>query len=145
MAFNKDSEITYEVKPNGVNALIDEKNNTVMMLREVGWNGRDHHLELRRWIVEENGERPSKGVTFMSDAGPHNLVDVMTGLGYGNTKTILNNIKERADFEPSLVDAIGMQKVIQAKNTEVEIGEDDYFDPRRLSIEPSHREEEEYA
>ena len=69
----------------------------------------------------------------MTEEGPNNLVNIMTKHGFGDTKTILGNIKDRPDFETSLVETIGMQKVIQTKNTEVEISEDDYFDPRSIT------------
>jgi hypothetical protein len=134
MAFKNDGPISFDLKENGINELIDERNNTVMMLREVSWNGRQEHLELRKWIVGEEGERPNKGVVFMTEEGPHNLVNVMTKLGYGDTKTVLGNLKDRADFEPALVETIGMQKVVQAKNSEVEVSEDDYFDPRSMTL-----------
>ena len=133
MAFKNDGPISFELKENGINQLIDERNNTVMMLREVSWNGRDAHLELRKWVVAEDGERPNKGAVFMTEEGPNNLVNIMTKHGFGDTKTILGNIKDRPDFETSLVETIGMQKVIQTKNTEVEISEDDYFDPRSIT------------
>ena len=73
-----------------------------------------------------------KGVSFLTDDGPHNLVDTMTKLGYGNTENILTNIKNRKDFEESLVKVIGKKKVSKAKEETIEISEDDYFDPESL-------------
>lgn len=134
MAFNKDANIQFEINPDGINELVDERNNTVMMLREVAWNGRAHHLELRKWVVEENGERPLRGVAFMSEEGPHNLVNVMTANGFGDTKIILNNLKDRADFDAALIETVGMQKVVEAKNTEYEVTNEDYYDPRQVDV-----------
>jgi len=134
MAFGKDKgPIEFHIDPDGPNALISERNNTVMMFRKVAWNNRQPRLELRNWVVEENGERPMRGISFANEETVHNLVNVMTGIGYGDTKVVLGNLKERPDFEPALVDAIGMQKVIEAKNTEVEkVADDEYFDPRNM-------------
>ena len=133
MPFKKNAgPISYEIKEGGVNQLIDEHNNTITMLREVSWNGREAHLELRKWIVEEGGERPMKGYSFSTEDGPHNLVHVMTELGYGNTKTILGNIKDRSDFDTALVETVGMQKVIEAKNTEYEVSNDEFYDPKSM-------------
>lgn len=133
MPFKKNAgPISYEIKADGVNQLIDEHNNTITMLREVSWNGREAHLELRKWIVEEGGERPMKGYSFSTEEGPHNLVHVMTELGYGNTKTILGNIKDRTDFDQALVETVGMQKVIEAKNTEYEVSNDEFYDPKSM-------------
>ena len=134
MAYHKDGNIQFEVSPDGPNLLIDERNNTVMMLREVAWNGRANHLEIRKWVVEENGERPLRGVSFMTDKGPHNLVNVMAANGYGDTKTILEGIKDRPDFDESLVQTIGMKKVVEAKNTEYEVSDGDYYDPRQIDV-----------
>lgn len=134
MAFSKKDAgpIQYEVDGNGPSYLIEERNNTVTMLRNVAWNGREARLELRRWVVEESGEKPMKGVSFMTQEGPHNLVHALTEAGFGDTKTILGNIKDRHDFEPALAETIGMQKVIEAKNTEVIVQSDEFYDPRSM-------------
>lgn len=132
MPFKKDGTISFVIKTDGINELIDERNNSILALREVSWNGREPHLELRKWIVDEAGDKPMKGVSFLTDDGPHNLVDTMTKLGYGNTENILTNIKNRKDFEESLVKVIGKKKVSKAKEETIEISEDDYFDPESL-------------
>jgi hypothetical protein len=47
--FKKDGVITFDIKKDGINELIDEKNNSTIMLREVAWGGRENYkLELRR-------------------------------------------------------------------------------------------------
>ena len=128
--FKKDGIITFDIKKDGVNALIDEKNNSTIMLREVAWGGRENYkLELRRWVVEENGDKPLKGVSFLTEDGPHNLVHTMTRLGFGKTDVILNSLKNREDFDQALVKAIGKTKVNEAKESEVEISNEDYYDP----------------
>lgn len=132
MAFKKGTPITYEIKEDGINELIEEKGNTILALREVAWNGRKAHLELRKWIIDENGDKPMKGVSFSSEETPNILVDKMTELGFGNTENIINNIKEREDFDAALESAIGKKKIIKAKNTEVEISEDDFYDPKNI-------------
>lgn len=132
MPFKKDGNISFTIKVDGINELIDERNNSILALREVGWNDKEPRLELRRWIVDENGDKPMKGVSFLTEDGPHNLVNSMTKLGFGNTETILANIKNRDNFEESLVKVIGKKKVSKAKEETIEISEDDYFDPESL-------------
>lgn len=133
MAFKKDSgPIQYEIDPNGANYLIEERNNTVTMLRNVAWNGREARLELRKWVVEEGGEKPMRGLSFLTPEGPHNLVHALTEHGYGNTKTVIDNLKKRDDFETSLAESIGMQKVVEARNTEVTVKSDEFYDPRSM-------------
>jgi len=135
MPFKKGGPVSYEINKDGINEIIDEQNNSILMLRQVAWNGRAEHLELRKWAVGEESEVPMKGVTFTTEQAPHNLVNVMTKLGFGDTKTVLNNMKDRPDFDAALVETIGMQKVVQAKNTEYEVNQEDYFDPKEMMME----------
>ena len=131
MPFKK-GPVEFKVKEDGINEVIDEKGNMSLMLREVAWNGRDYHLELRKWIVDVDKEQPMKGCTFITEEGPNNLVDTMVKHGYGNTRNILHELSSRESFEEDLVSVIGKQKVDKAKDTEVTITEDDYFDPKSL-------------
>lgn len=131
MPFKK-GPVEFKVKEDGINEVIDEKGNMALMLREVAWNGRDYHLELRKWIVDVDKEQPMKGCTFITEEGPNNLVDTMVKHGYGNTRNILHELSSRESFEEDLVSVIGKQKVDKAKDTEVTITEDDYFDPKSL-------------
>ena len=128
--FKKDGVITFDIKKDGINELIDEKGNSTIMLREVSWSGRENYkLELRRWIVEEAGDKPLKGVSFLTEDGPNNLVHSMTKLGFGKTDVILNNLKTREDFDQSLIKTIGKTKISEAKESEIEISDEDYYDP----------------
>ena len=131
MPFKK-GPVEFKVKEDGINEVIDEKGNMALMLREVAWNGRDYHLELRKWIVDVDKEQPMKGCTFITEEGPNNLVDTMVKHGYGNTRNILHELSSRDSFEEDLVSVIGKQKVDKAEDTEVTITEDDYFDPKSL-------------
>lgn len=134
MAFKKDAgPIKYEIKEDGINELIDEgSGNMVLMLREVSWNGREPKLELRKWIVDVNEEKPMRGVSFITEEGPNKLTEIMINKGYGKTETVLNDLKDRDDFDSSLNKAIGKKKVEKAKNTEVIVDEDEYFDPNNI-------------
>ena len=128
--FKKDGVITFDIKKDGINELIDEKGNSTIMLREVSWSGRENYkLELRRWIVEEAGDKPLKGVSFLTEDGPNNLVHTMTKLGFGKTDVILNNLKTREDFDQSLIKVIGKTKINEAKESEIEISDEDHYDP----------------
>lgn len=135
MAFKKDGTISFEINPDGINELIDERSNSTIMLREVAWNGRQSHLELRKWIIDEKGDKPMKGVSFLTEDGPHNLVDTMSKLGFGHTGNILKNIKDREDFDEELVKLLGKKKIEEVKNEEVNISEDDYFDPENIIVD----------
>lgn len=91
--------VTCKLKEGGINELIAEKNNTVLMLREVSWGDKeDYHLELRKWYLDSQKETAGKGVVFNTPDAPNTLVESMCKLGYGKTENIINNIKNRPDF-----------------------------------------------
>ena len=125
--------LNYDVKEDGINELVYENNNTCIMLREVSWQNRPHKLEIRKWNIDVNGtETPNKGLTFPCKEAADSLVHTMTKNGFGETKQIIHNIKNRTDFEDSLVQNIGMQKVIETRNTTTEVTEDDLLDPQEI-------------
>lgn len=125
--------LNYDVKEDGINELIYESNNTCIMLREVSWANRPHRLEVRKWNIDVNNtEIPTKGLTFPCKDAADALVHVMAKNGFGETKQIIHNIKDRKDFDDALVDNIGMKKVIEARNTIKEVTEDDLLDPQEI-------------
>lgn len=124
-----DGEFKYEVIDDF--GVIDELANRSLNLRNIRWGDRDKvSLDLRQYYMTENGERMGKGVGFLTDEGPNNLVEVMAGLGFGKTLNILNNIKGREDFQRSLNTALGKDSEFYDESA----GEaaDDYYDPKSL-------------
>lgn len=94
----------------GIDHTIDEKGNSFIALRKMFWGDKPESakLELRKYHNNANGdETPSKGVSFITDDGPTNLTHVLINMGYGNTERILNGIKDREDFRPSLNKVLG--------------------------------------
>lgn len=126
--------LSYEVKEDGINEVIDEAGNMVVMLREVAWQGREHKLELRNWIIDIDKEQPMKGVAFKTEQGPHNCAEILVKHGFGNTQTILKELSQREDFEESLINTIGKKKVDQTKQKTVIVEDDDYFIPSRETL-----------
>lgn len=125
--------IAFTIKEDGINELIEERGNMVTMLREVAWGNREAHLEVRKWVVSPDEEKPMRGCSFMTEEGPHKLVEVMADNGYGNTKTVLGALSKREDFEDALTQTIGKKKVEKAKNTEVTVDEEEFFDPKSVA------------
>lgn len=134
----KEKSIVYEVKENGINEIIDEKNNTVMMIREVAWGKniekKQYCLEIRKWYVNTESEVPGKGFTFTTEKSPHNLVDTMVRIGFGNTKNIIDGIKNRSDFDEALAQSISKNKIESAKNKKITVTSEDYYVPQSLII-----------
>lgn len=124
----KSKFLNYEVHPD-FDELIDERGNTSICFRMVDWNGRPaQRPEIRKWRLNETGESPDKGVTFLTDDGPKNLANAIIKKGYGDTAEYLETLKNREDFDEALVKVIGKKKVSDAKDTEVEV--ENYYDPR---------------
>lgn len=126
--------LSYDVKKDGINEVIDEAGNMVVMLREVAWQGREHRLELRNWIIDVDKEMPMKGVAFKTEQGPHNCVEIMVKHGFGNTQKVLQELSLREDFEDALLHTIGRKKIDETKQKEVVVEEDDYFIPSRETL-----------
>lgn len=123
----------FKVNPDGVNILVAEDGNTSYMLRQVAWNGRIERLELRKWHISGAGEEiPGKGITFKNREKIDEVVETLAKNNFGRTEQLLQNIQDRSDFEEALVHTIGQKKVIESRNTEYEITEDEYYDPKNL-------------
>lgn len=108
MAFKKsDGPLTYKV--GDVDEVVDSRGNTVIMLRKVAWGSGKEKLEIRKWFVDINKETAGRGVTFLTDEGPTNLINTMIKCGYGDTQQIIEAIKDREDFDDALM-SIGRKK-----------------------------------
>lgn len=122
MAFKKDGNFTYHV--GDIDETVDSRGNTVLLLRKLAWGNGQEKLEIRKWFIDINKETPSKGVTFLTDEGPGNLINALIDNGYGNTKDILSNLSKREDFDSALA-AIG-KRIPEGEAS------DEYFDPKTL-------------
>ena len=110
--------------------IFDEKGNTFLAMRKIQWCKPDAEpdpdkakLELRKWHMRSEGETPGKGLSFLTEEGPHELVDVLLYNGYGHTKDILEILKDRDDFKESVKSIYGSDK-----------DDDEYFDPREALL-----------
>ena len=131
MAWKSSTPVSYQINPDGINEVIEENGNMITMLRKVSWGGKGEKIELRKWIVDTDSEKPMKGCA-MTDLGWHNLASVLTKNGFGDTQEIISNLQERDNFEESLTKVIGKKKYTEAKETVIE--EDDYFSPTKENL-----------
>ena len=95
----------------GIDNIFDEKGSSFLALRKVAWysKGKEEptedkaRWELRKWMASENGEdSPRKGFSFLTENGPHDLTKLLIQKGYGDTKEILCELKNRDDFEEAV-------------------------------------------
>lgn len=111
--------------------VIDEKGNSFIALRKIQWGGKgDYKLDLRKWYINSNGEETvGKGVSFLTEEGPHELTKTLVDNGYGHTNEILSGIYHRPDFEQCL------QGIREGKNIINEsVNDDDYYNPEDLLL-----------
>lgn len=88
--------------------IITEYNNTYISLRKVRWSETgDIKLDLRKYVTQSDGsERMMKGCSFPENSADE-LINVLLQEGYGDTRQVINNIKDRNDFNLSLVRSLG--------------------------------------
>lgn len=103
---NDNSTFKYEVDPD-FNFIIEELGDRFMALRKIKWGDSDEYrLDLRRYRSTEEGERmeKGKGLSFLTEDGPDELVRLLLEQNYGNADEIAAVIKnERYDIYDALV------------------------------------------
>ena len=116
MAFkrNEDGEFKYSIR--GLNRIVEERGQQFLRLSRIAWNASDEDdvdedkikLDLRKYRTDADGrEIMGKGVSFMTEEGPHELVHIMIEEGYGNTEKCISLLKNRNDFKDAVNAAYG--------------------------------------
>lgn len=104
MAFSKGGEFKYSIR--GINRVVEEKGNQFIRFSQIAWAGEDEEVEpekikydIRRYFTDsDNVEKMGKGLTFLSNEGPHELTHILIEEGFGKTEKILASIKDRSDY-----------------------------------------------
>ena len=131
MAFKKSEDGSFKYSIRGINRVIEERGQQFLRLSQIAWNASDEDdvepdkikLDLRKYRTDAEGkEIMGKGVSFMTEEGPHELVHVMLEEGFGNTSRCISILKDRADFKDAVSEAYG-EKID---------GDDDTFDLRDI-------------
>lgn len=119
----------FSFKLGELSEVLEEKNNTFKALRRVSFNGRPEQIDIRGWYVNGDGkEIMGKGVQ-LSDEGANNLVTFMVREKYGETKEILNELKKREDFIPSLSDILSHKELEQVGVDISKVDPSEFYDP----------------
>lgn len=118
---DKNKSFTYTV--GDIDDVVDSKSNSVILLRKLAWGEGAEKLELRKWVIDINKETPLKGVTFLTEEGPHNLVTILLQNGFGRTKNVLEVLSIRDDFKSSL-ESLGKPTKSKLSNK--------YIDPKEI-------------
>lgn len=124
MAFSKNGgEFKYSFR--GINRVVEEKGNQFIRFAQIAWAGDDEEVDpskikydLRKYTTDSDGnERMLKGVSFLTDNGPHELTHILVEEGFGNTTKILDTIKQRNDFVDAVKESYGEKAKDVSDNT----------------------------
>lgn len=114
MAFKKNpGEFKYSFR--GINRIVEERGNQFIRFAQIAWKGEDEECEpneikydLRKYTTDSDGnERMLKGVSFLSEEGPHELTHILVEEGFGNTEKIIDILKTRDDFKSAVESSYG--------------------------------------
>lgn len=108
-----------------------------LALRRIRWNENSpYRLDIRKWFTNADGsEVAGKGVSFMTEQGPHELVKALLKHNYGETREVLDSIKDRDDFlynVKDVLDEMGKNSDLIAVRPASEDSETSFFDPKEL-------------
>lgn len=112
----------YTVNPE-LDRIVEEKGNTYISFRKITWgpeiDEEKEKLDIRKYYTNADGEEVvGKGVSFLTDEGPHELTKILLEEGYGHSDDIAEAIKNRDDYD-HIVEAI----------TCIDKKSEGYFDP----------------
>lgn len=104
--------------------IISERGNTYISLRKVKWTeDSEVKLDLRKYVTKADGtEQMMRGCSF-DDEAANELTKVLVDTGYGDTREIIDSLRQREDFDKSYEDSINGVSNSDTPDTE-------YFDIR---------------
>lgn len=123
------NEFTYEIDKD-YDYVLNEVGNVFTALRKISWNGREPKLDIRKYYNTKDGsERMDKGVSMSKECADE-LTRVLASTGYGETRDIIDGIKNREDFESALRQSLkGEDKILD----ELDIKDsENLYDPRQV-------------
>lgn len=87
-------EFKYEINEDFGTEIISEGGNSFVAVRKISWNGREEKVDIRKYMVNSEGnEIMGKGVS-LSDDEANTLTNTLVDKGYGDPVKIINSLKE---------------------------------------------------
>ena len=129
-------EFKLELDPS-IDEVIDEiPGSSFIALRKLRWSDTGaFKLDIRKWYTNSEGEEiAGKGVAFMTEEGPDNLIEALLKHNYGDTRKTLNGIKDREDFLPAVKEII-VEKGIDIDSVEIPTIDslsEEFYDPKSI-------------
>lgn len=116
--------------------VLGEKGNTYISCRRLCWCNEEEaqdkpgKIDIRKYYINNEGnEIVGKGVG-LTDEEASELANVLVTNNFGETKDIINGIKNREDFIPSLVECLNSDDVEKLGIDPSQYKKEDYYDPR---------------
>lgn len=92
-------ELKFEINEEFGTEIISEGGNSFIGVRKISWNGRGEKVDIRKYMVNSEGnEIMGKGVG-LTDEETDTLVDTLVDKGYGNPIHIINSYAEKRNVE----------------------------------------------
>ena len=131
-------EFNLEIDPS-LNVVFDEASggNSFLALRRLRWNEKSpYRLDIRKWYTNAQGEEiAGKGVSFVTEEGPENLIQALLENGYGDTRKTLNGIKNREDFLVAVKEVL-VENNMDLDSVDISIDQLDssasFYDPKSI-------------
>lgn len=125
----ENNNFKYNIEDN-FNHIFDEKGNMFLAVRKIRWgDSQDIKLDIRKWYSTSTGEeKVGKGFSFLTDEGPNELTKVLLETGYGRTDEVISSIKNRDDFNSSIMKVLSTDEKKYLQDTKIDTEE--YYDPK---------------
>lgn len=125
--------------------ILEENNNQMKVLQFGKWGNKDEEPDEKscKWECRviynkpDGTEQAGKGCAFSED-GINELARVLVCEGKGNTRDLLNGMKDRKDFMPSLKSVLGNESDIDLSDID-----DEFFDPNDILDDIERNDEDE--
>lgn len=125
----RNMEFNVEIDPS-MDEIFDEGvGNSFLALRRLRWNENSpFKIDIRKWFTNSDGEEiAGKGVSFITEEGPGELIKALIKHNFGDTKEILEQLSQREDFNDSLSKLGVDTRIIGTASSD-----DLYYDPKEL-------------
>ena len=126
------ANLQYEFEDGSINRIIEERGNYFTAVRMVRWKPEaDFKLDIRKYSSTEDGDTPLKGISFMTEEGPTELISALLEEGYGSTNEVANSI---FTYRKDIVERISK---LESGEITVDDGDEheEYFNAREMVLQ----------
>lgn len=122
-------EFNYEMEE-GIDHILSEAGNSFISLRKIRWKETsDFKFDIRKYYLTNGEERAAKGISLDEEAC-NNLPIALLEEGFGDTKEVLNTIKDRDDFNSAL-SVLSDEQIESVGIDPSTVEKEEYYDPTK--------------